>query len=386
MSEGQPEYPTPPTEQLQDEVELQDNHPSNSRALAAAAEAAGLNSDSERPSTKEALAGLMHDFEHRFDEPGSGSQDDEVVVPVNDPYEKPPKSSPVDDVDTARVEAAHEDDSRTKAVENRDVVRPVTELLEADKRLRSSPDTGPMARWRLKRERDRLDKKANQHYSRGRREVLDTETRAQFNEDFPELADDPVYKRSPNDRANYYDKQAARIGDWAGALHNHPLTAEFTEAHPGVEFEPKRLVQMEDAASRIEREIERLERTKTSDTGDAIFEAVAPLHGDATSEERQEMSHILRGDIDEVLYEELHAMEDAGEALAKRYDTFYKGLLNTIKIPDLRNQLAVTQNLLNDVRREVGLDVEGDEAEAVAQDQSHDELSTDTTPDQPQTE
>jgi hypothetical protein len=98
------------------------------------------------------------------------------------------------------------------------------------------------------------------------------------------------------------------------------------------------------------------------------------------------MSHILRGDIDEVLYEELHAMEDAGEALAKRYDTFYKGLLNTIKIPDLRNQLAVTQNLLNDVRREVGLDVEGDEAEAVAQDQSHDELSTDTTPDQPQTE
>src|ERR1035437_3822079 len=126
MSEGQPEDATPTTEQEQSPAGWgpQDaNHPSNSRALAAAAEAAGLNSDSGQPSGREAIAGLMHDFEHRFDDPDSKPKPEEVVVPINDEPQEP-GANRENDIHKAETMAYSEGDFRTKAAENRKAFGP----------------------------------------------------------------------------------------------------------------------------------------------------------------------------------------------------------------------------------------------------------------------
>ncbi len=121
MSEGQPEDAAPPTEQPPEGLVPQDtHHPSGSPALAAAREAMG-----EQPSGREAIAGLMHSFEHRFDDPGSKPKPEGVVIPINDADQtQEPGANREADIHKAETMAYAEGDFRTKAVENRKAFGP----------------------------------------------------------------------------------------------------------------------------------------------------------------------------------------------------------------------------------------------------------------------
>jgi len=70
----------------------------------------------------------------------------------------------------------------------------------------------------------------------------------------------------------------------------------------------------------------------------------------------------------------------------KALDAFVTQDLDRRRIQPLRNRLAETRNVLNDVRREVGLPVEGGDAESPTQDQPQDSEPSPEVSDQPPTE
>ncbi len=128
---------------------------------------------------------------------------------------------------------------------------------------------------------------------------------------------------------------------------------------------------MEDQAAAKEEEIEHLEQEDGSNIGDALVDIIDTRgsYRDAVLPEFREISRMLGIAGEEKLYEEWSALQEEVVSTAKKFDAFRTRLIKEVKIPDMRNQLAVTQNLLNDVRREVGLDVESDETESEIPDQ-----------------
>lgn len=53
-----------------------------------------------------------------------------------------------------------------------------------------------------------------------------------------------------------HEKLADRLEDWAGVLHEHPVSDAFKEAHPGVDFSPETLVQLEDSVEEANKKLD----------------------------------------------------------------------------------------------------------------------------------
>jgi len=293
-----------------------------------------------------------------------------------------------DDVEKARVMAEAENKFRTKAAENRAILQPSEEELrvkEITHQLRTAhpKSMSAIGRWRLGRERDRLrEAYTGPVYRRAEEErtQANEEAAREFVRDFPFDADDPdtsLTKTNPGDRAQWYDERASRIGDWAGALHDHPLSDEFKAEYEGFQFAPRMMVRLEDSVTRGERELERLEEQLLSESiiGGDIHNAVNGLSSNDARRERDEISRMVAtaGQEAPELDDQREALRAEGEALAERFDEFRRHLIEEVEIPKVRNSNALTRKFINDVRREVGLPSLSTEGEPTDSDQPNPE-------------
>jgi len=200
------------------------------------------------------------------------------------------------------------------------------------------------------------------------RDIPDLEAELGVSPEFASIFSGPPHW-SPEVRAEAYDKRADRVEKWAGLLHDHPLSSEFKKAHPGVQFQPKALVRTEDVAEALEQEINHNRAIYPGALGQAVGSMLGGNRGDRwVTSQMKELNRLLhwagKEEVEE--YEVLvRNLRDDAEKIAQ----FQQRLFDQQKTEPLRDLLVTTRNLLNDVRREVGLPVEGDESEAENQDQ-----------------
>lgn len=320
-----------------------------------------------------------------------GSTEDEVTVSVQDTdagssdqsqEDTNPEAPRVDganyvqDESKAETMAYEETDFRSKAVANRKISDgseeyggKLDEIHQLDDKLYHKPPQQFSGLQRLKMMSKRA-KAGEELYHIGNddeRRTEDERDTAQktFRQDFPDfneqplsLADKIIITESDQERAAYYDKQASRIGDWAGLLHDHPLSAEFKKAHPGIQFQPKRLVRMEDEVEALQHQIENKEQVHTD---------IMSMHIRKAFEGRENIG--LQRLVRRTSSEKANEYEDRVQALlrsAEALDEFRDGLIEEQVTEPLRDRLVMTRNVLNDVRREVGLPFESDESEDAA--------------------
>jgi hypothetical protein len=178
----------------------------------------------------------------------------------------------------AEVMAYAEDDFRSKAAASRKLAQPSKELLDKAVELYEVTDNlqnkapqqfSTLQRLRMKDKQPRLAAEITDMLLQDMNQ--ETKARRSFSRDFSSARHPdgpPAYAERMTDaseRAKYYDEEASRIGDWAGALHDQPLSKEFLEAHPELSSDPeetaKRLVHLEDNRAALERIIARSEKT-----------------------------------------------------------------------------------------------------------------------------
>jgi hypothetical protein len=301
------------------------------------------------------------------DQPASEST---VVHPdINSDQSREPREKPdtvIGDIHKAETMAYAEGDFRTKAVANRDVEREPKELTEKwsslqDVTAQLDNPNGQLSRKerrRLTRQQEALKDEVTSDATADidRRRGAETATRSQFQEDFPEH-----FLSTPENRAWFYDEQASRIGEWAGLLHDHPLSIEFKEARPGIQFQPKALVRMEDDAARMERRIEQYDSQHSSKIADDVMDVIEARgrHSAVYTPSEDPIKEIERmlTFANEATVERWQEITRKIENAAAEADEFYRGILEEVRVKPLRNQLAMTRNLLNDVRQEVGLPI-----------------------------
>ncbi len=156
--------------------------------------------------------------------------------------------------------AEAEDEFRTRAVENRNVSRAPQELvdkLHALSEVRGQlDDPKPRIKRFLPNRQERLGEEAGRLQDEvaadgtvaygTRRQAIEA-THAQYQLDLPSARsiERTLTDESSMARASHYDFMASKIGDWAGALYDQPLSQAFLEAYPGIEFTPKNLAYLE---------------------------------------------------------------------------------------------------------------------------------------------
>jgi hypothetical protein len=345
-----------------------------------------------QPTAPQSPPGLLASYDQR---PIDTLDQSNVIfsAPAGDEIVVNPKAPHVDGANYEHDEAKAEamayatKDFRGKAADNRVIEQTRSEGYDMVSGLRDMTDQEPSSLHPLKRRQyqKRLEA-ANEAYLDFRHDNNDPDLAAdrQAHKDIPEFQDslDPAEEQSralnafpqtthrkPEERAEAYDRRADRIETWAGALHDHPLSVEFKKAHPGIQFQPKALVRMEDKLQTLKREISDKEQDTYRETAEVVKGMTNPprwLLQDAESADRHQQ-------ITTALINQ-----------AKTLDAFYNGRIDELRIQPLRDQLAMTRNVLNDVRREVGLDVESDDPEVENQDQVPAEVSGADTKEQPQ--
>jgi DNA-binding protein H-NS len=311
-----------------------------------------------------------------------GSTEGEVTVSVTDTN---PSSSDQPQEDTnpvaPRVDGAnyeHDEakaetmayatkDFRGKAADNRTLAREQDELRDMATEVEHIRGQKPslLHPYGLQRHREhqkRITDAEKDYYDiKGSLTKDDRAADAKARRDIPELQEaverkekEPLYPPyySPEERAAAYDEYADRIETWAGALHDHPLSVEFKKAHPGIQFQPKALVRMEDEIETLNLEINEKESETYWETQRAL------------------RLHVPIGIVpDEETSDEYQKINDELFKQAKALDEFWARVIDETKIQPLRDRSAMTRNVLNDVRREVGLPVEDQEPAAETQDQ-----------------
>lgn len=304
-----------------------------------------------------------------------------------------PKSPRVDGINYVHDEAkaefmAHaEDEFASKGVASRklrapsqELVEKAAELVHLDTELEKDPrQFSTIQRMRMKHRRANVGEAVLDHFDEDVRQ--ESQAQQMFTHDFSRdrHPDGPLAyeerRTNPAARAQYYDRQAARIGDWAGLLHDHPLSEEFLEVHSELQTDPgelpKRLVRLEDNAAALKRIIAREERASRvtmraelaamlRNTGlSPHVEEFNELLGYATPEEQEEyMSHV-------------RTMHGSAKALDGLHDRLY----DRLETDALRQQVKLIDDILDDVRRAIGLPVEDHDDASVTSGDVPDEVA-----------
>lgn len=189
---------------------------------------------------------------------------------------------------------------------------------------------------------------------------------------------------SPEERAAAYDRFTDRIETWAGVLHDHPLSDEFQKANPGLQLQPETLVRMEDSAKILEQEIEEYEATThPGSLGHEIYTVLENTdEGTAAANQMKQLKQlVIMASAEDI--QEYHTLKEDMNSTATKLSELQRRLFDQQRIQPLRDQLAITRNMLNDVRRAVGLPVEGEETENTNKDQPDDAVAVAPAPDQP---
>ncbi len=170
------------------------------------------------------------------------------------------------------------------------------------------------------------------------------------------------YLRNPEMRAKFYDDRAAAIEEWAGILHDHPVSEAYLADHPGLEITPESLVRMEVDEMNMERVLTSQEYrvaqggqagTRLNAIGYELRHMVRSergngmIHPDATRQ-RQELKELL-SNADAAAVQEWETIVSQADRIGDRILRLHAKLLEEIKIKPLRNQLTLTRTLLDDI-------------------------------------
>jgi hypothetical protein len=165
-----------------------------------------------------------------------------------------PEPAGQDDFATAWDMAQAGDRLRSKAVDNRNLVqrRAANEAVhqEISEFAKNTPSVfHPIDRLHHRREvQDRLAE-----YGQDFREI----DAAQVNEmsSFEARTENGGSIYDDVERAKFYDERAKRVEEWAGVLHDHPVSQAFLEAHPNIVISPEALVRLEDGIKKDEKRL-----------------------------------------------------------------------------------------------------------------------------------
>ncbi len=274
----------------------------------------------------------------------------------------------------AEVMAHAEDDFRSKAAANRaqdasvgKIIKRAIEVHDVEKDLQKAPQQfSGLQRLGMKGKRARLYGEMQEivekdlEHELGNRRAFQHDFSAERHPDGPGRYADKMGQAS--DRAKYYDQQASRIGDWAGILHDHPLSEEFLKTHSEIpsdpEEAPKILVRLEDNAVALERIIARNDRHSRN-----TFRAeLSALHMDegqlgVASPQVQEFNQLLNHATPDEAEEYLDIVQEMHSS-AKALDDLHDRLYDRLETDPLREQVVLIGDILHDVRQAVGLPVE----------------------------
>lgn len=157
-------------------------------------------------------------------------------------------------------------------------------------------------------------------------------------------------------KAESNDKEANELGDWAEALHKHPVSEAFIESHPEVDFSPSALVRLERLMRRDERIANAWESycQQLEDKGwlvgirspsdeslrvdDLIYKAA---EAESSSEARNQAAESLQKKWDELSSDKDTTLGMIG--------SFQAELIRKTLVADYRNYANVTKALLEDV-------------------------------------
>lgn len=169
--------------------------------------------------------------------------------------------------------------------------------------------------------------------------------------------------RNLDSQARYADSTAEAIEEWAGILHEHPVSEAYKEAHSGIDFEPRALKDLDRARFEREREAELYEfiayKLETGANKSTFDEYNGERRMPSYEEER---AHTVEGILfsrrlgynaaytDSNLQLEWHDLETNPDTTIAQLCDFHAKLLREYVVPRAQNQANVIKSLLEDVR------------------------------------
>ena len=244
-----------------------------------------------------------------------------------------PESTEFDN-DRAKAMAEAGDDFETKAIQHTEASNHESEARnEYREALRSKIPEG-------------LSHRKHRAAERARREVINTasdkirnaqeENIQMVDTGFDDLRGTPELQYidyEPAKLANAYARRAARIEEWAGILHDHPVSEAYLADHPGLEVTPASLVQLEDERAEAEEEARSIE-DRINRTG---------------VEDADRAEKLLKGASDTQL-EQWNKLTTERERITQEMRQLLTSLAKESLITPRRNRAALTAKLLDDVR------------------------------------
>jgi len=244
------------------------------------------------------------------------------------------------------------DKDRTKAVANRNLTRERVDLNEQWATIPDVPRYRPIKyRRALNRHDKALDKLSN---LRDRERAEEQAAKADFGKDIYAKEMEALWKQrfsgkriefgdDNKDRAELYDKRDKRLEEWAGILHEHPVSQAYHETHLGVTISPESMVSLEDS---IKADLEELEASKKD--AEALFGMMLeqkPEDPNVSALANELLDRCKSSDNAE--YQRIET--DIQTAQAAKVN-FFKKLYDTTEIAPRKNEIALWQALLDDVK------------------------------------
>lgn len=133
-----------------------------------------------------------------------------------------------------------------------------------------------------------------------------------------------------------YDQRAEKIEEWAGVLHDHPISEAFSAAHPELEVNPESMVRMEEDADRARIKAEYSETRK-------VNIEIKPFSDSWRVEKLLDRANSAKA-------EEWQALSDKAEELAGQFNEFVNNLVQEVEVKPARNQAAALNSIIESVR------------------------------------
>jgi hypothetical protein len=270
------------------------------------------------------------------------------------------------DPDRAYDMAHASDDFRTKAVDSRQLEerkKSIPNELVAALNARSDFDDmpKPSVLHPLARRQHEAEARQKQIDVRDAREIEDVRSRS-YNaanrvaidtaeSDYEKVDDGAFFQPSlvhPEDRAKFYDVRAEAIEEWAGILHDHPVSPEYIAAHPDVDFTPQGLLRMEAKQIRLGRELKSVEERIKKEIGFVRLQVDATGYNPPNPNGIKEVRELLAEADEEQAKAWDGLIAEAGEASSQMTD-MHKKLLEEVRVNPLQRQIGQIEQVLNDV-------------------------------------
>ena len=145
-----------------------------------------------------------------------------------------------------------------------------------------------------------------------------------------------------------YNATAHRLEEWAGILHDHPVSEAYKAAHPLFEITPQILLNMEDFSITDSDKADRYEEESKEIAG---FDVLSGLVGEDSTglESLLNELRVLRDDGMQYT-DRWNKLKDSRDTTLGEIADFYREVLQEAKVKPLRNRVNATRSILDEIR------------------------------------